>query len=228
MCVVVMCSAPSLFQPFFVGWILSIRFRVDHVQAQQTQTEPVADEDAPQVPLHCTAADTTTMDMNTDRTMREFAAKLELLMSKCNKAEFDGQSQEHISSLKDLARELGSQEYQRRVDELCSRMEDAVGDLPLSSRATKAGAWVIHTSKKPLSMYDAEMWQKAFPLLFPYGDGVYGLPRRRHMTFQQWASYMLTRTELSYTCDPSENESTSIPDDSQSERPGGTASAAGS
>ena len=155
--------------------------------------------------------------MNTDRTMREFAAKLELLMSKCNKADFDGQSQEQISSLKDLARELGSQEYQRRVDELCSRMEDAVSDLSLSSRATKAGAWVIHTGKKPLSMYDAEMWQKAFPLLFPYGDGVYGLPRRRHMTFQQWASYMITRTELSYTCDPPEDGSNSIPGDSQSE-----------
>ena len=147
-----------------------------------------------------------TMDINTDRTMREFAAKLELLMSKCNRADFDGQSQEQISSLKDLARELGSQEFQRRVDELCSRMEEAVGELSLGSKVTQTGAWVIHTGKKPLSMYDAEMWQKAFPLLFPYGDGVFGLPRRRHMTFQQWATYMLTRTELSYTCASPDNE----------------------
>ena len=182
-------------------------------QAQQAQSEADAHDDPPQVPLLCTAADMSTMDMNTDRTMREFAAKLELLMTKCNRSDFDGESHAQISSLKDLARELGSQEYQRKVDELCSRMEDAAGDLPLGSRATEAGAWVLHTGKKPLSMYDAEMWQKAFPLLFPYGDGVFGLPRRRHMTFQQWASYLLTRTELSYTCAPHEEASPSIPAD---------------
>ena len=175
------------------------------VQAQQAQSEAgEQDDESPQVPLLCTAADMSTMDMNTDRTMREFAAKLEILMSRCNKSDFDGESHAEMLSLKDLARQLGSQEYQKKVDELCSRMEDAVGGLSLSSKTTDAGAWVLHTGKKPLSMYDAEMWQKAFPLLFPYGDGVFGLPRRRHMTFQQWASYMLTRTELSYTCDPGE------------------------
>ena len=198
-----------------LGFSLDTNIILAFAQAQQAPSNAVEEDDeSPQVPLLCTAADMSTMDMNTDRTMREFAAKLEILMSKCNKSDFDGESHAQISSLKDLARELGSQEYQKKVDELCSRMEDAVGDLSLSSKTTDAGAWVLHTGKKPLSMYDAEMWQKAFPLLFPYGDGVFGLPRRRHMTFQQWASYMLTRTELSYTCDESAGASSSTQADS--------------
>ena len=44
----------------------------------------------------------------------------------------------------------------------------------------------------------------ARPCTVQFGDGVYGLPRRRHMMFQQWASYLLTRTELAYTCPPME------------------------
>lgn len=130
-------------------------------------------------------------------------------MSKCRKAELDEDSLGHISSLKDMARELGSQEFQKRVDNLCQQMEMIVQDNQMRRKSTAAGAWVVHTGKKPLSVYDAEMWQKAFPLLFPYGDGVFGLPRRRHMTFQQWASYMLTRTELSYTCSDSESSGVS-------------------
>ena len=48
-------------------------------------------------------------------------------------------------------------------------------------------------------MYDAELWQKAFPNLFPYGDGVFGLKKRKTpMTFSQWAFMMMKRTELVY------------------------------
>ena len=63
----------------------------------------------------------------------------------------------------------------------------------------------MHTGKRPLSMYDDDIWNKAFPMLFPYGDGVDGISRRRHMTFQQWASYLLLRAELSYTCSASDS-----------------------
>ena len=126
-------------------------------EAQRDQAEPHADDHPPEVPLQCTAADLTTMDLNLDRAMREFAAKLEILMSKCRTAELDEDSLGHISSLKDVARELGSQEFQKRVDNLCQQMEMAVQDNRMRSKTTDAGAWVIHTGKEPLSMYDAEM-----------------------------------------------------------------------
>ena len=97
-----------------LGFSLYTSVILAFAQAQQAQSNAVEeDDDSPQVPLLCTAADMSTMDMNTDRAMREFAAKLEILMSKCNKTDFDGESHAQISSLKDLARELGSQEYKK-------------------------------------------------------------------------------------------------------------------
>ena len=47
-------------------------------------------------------------------------------------------------------------------------------------------------------MYHAEFWQKCFPELFPYGDGVFGLRRATPLTFREWAAYLLERVELEY------------------------------
>lgn len=47
-------------------------------------------------------------------------------------------------------------------------------------------------------MWEASFWVKQFPDLFPYGDGAYGLSRRRYLSLQQWAALMMTRTELDY------------------------------
>ena len=55
------------------------------------------------------------------------------------------------------------------------------------------------TGGKPLSMYSPDMWSVCFPHLFPYGDGVFGLPRRSPLTFQQLSSMLLVREELEYT-----------------------------
>ena len=110
-------------------------------EAQHDQAEPNADNHPPEVPLQCTAADLTTMDLNLDRAMREFAAKLEILMSKCRKAELHEDSLGHLSSLKDVARELGSQEFQKRIDGLCQQMEMAAQDNQMRSKTTDAGAW---------------------------------------------------------------------------------------
>ena len=41
-----------------------------------------------------------------------------------------------------------------------------------------------------------------FPDCFPYGDGVFGLPREKPLTFQQCASMHLLREELVYTISP--------------------------
>ena len=45
-------------------------------------------------------------------------------------------------------------------------------------------AYAVHTSTKPLSMYGAPQWAMCFPQCFPYGDGVFGLPRANALTFQ--------------------------------------------
>ena len=61
--------------------------------------------------------------------------------------------------------------------------------------------YAVHTQGKPLSMYDAALWSKCFPDCFPYGDGVFGLPRETTLTFQEWASLLLLREELDYQVD---------------------------
>jgi hypothetical protein len=47
---------------------------------------------------------------------------------------------EHLVSLKDLAPQLGSHEFQRRIDQLCDQMQDMSQQLPMASRATEAEA----------------------------------------------------------------------------------------
>ena len=62
----------------------------------------------------------------------------------------------------------------------------------------------MHTGNKPLSMYDPRLWAMCFPGLFPY-SGVFGIPQRRKaLSFQEWATMMLTRTELVYDVDDSD------------------------
>ena len=41
-----------------------------------------------------------------------------------------------------------------------------------------------------------------FPHLFPYGDGVFGLPRQKPLTFQQYAVMLDMREELCYNVTP--------------------------
>ena len=58
--------------------------------------------------------------------------------------------------------------------------------------------YVQGTASKPLSMYGPEQWVQCWPDLFPYGDGVFGLARRKPMTFLQCCNMHLLREELSY------------------------------
>ena len=99
--------------------------------------------------------------------------------------------------LKDATQLIGHEEFQKKLDNLLKSMAEAEG-LPFDARQAN-GKYVIHTSKKPLSMYEPELWQKAFVHLFPYGDGVFALQRRNMLTFKQWATMLLLRTELVHT-----------------------------
>jgi len=59
-------------------------------------------------------------------------------------------------------------------------------------------AYAVHTQQKPLSMYSSTQWAMCFPHCFPYGDGVFGLPRVQQLSFQQWAHMLMLREELIY------------------------------
>ena len=50
-------------------------------------------------------------------------------------------------------------------------------------------------------MYNAPLWAMCFPDCFPYGDGVFALPRENPLTFQQWLRLVFLREELSYSVD---------------------------
>lgn len=71
-----------------------------------------------------------------------------------------------------------------------------------TSRKLPGDAYALHTGSQPLSMYSAASWAMCFPHLFPYGDGVFGLPRQRPLTFQQLAVMLDLREELCYDISP--------------------------
>ena len=75
------------------------------------------------------------------------------------------------------------------------------GDVGVHSGKVKlpCEAYAVNTGSTPLSMYTAPMWAMGFPDCFPYGDGVFGLPRAEPLTFQQCADMHLIREELSYS-----------------------------
>ncbi len=95
----------------------------------------------------------------------------------------------------ELARTVGTDEYCHKINELVQAMNHVEGQpadqVANMSAGKDGGTYFLHTGINPLSMYDKELWQKAFPYLFPYGDGVFGLVRETQMTEQHWAEMML-------------------------------------
>ncbi|CAK0851590.1 unnamed protein product, partial [Prorocentrum cordatum] len=153
--------------------------------------------DSDDVNLHCAATDFSTGALDADRAACEFAAKLELLSSKLSTDAHTTDVATEIESLQALAKYMNSDEYRKQLDSTLQAMEAAESREP-GARQHPDGTWAIPTGKRPLSMYDKEFWQKAFPHLFPYGDGVYGIDRRRPLSFQQWCRVLLLRAELRY------------------------------
>jgi hypothetical protein len=135
--------------------------------------------------------------MDTARAAREFAAKIEMLFEQVKKGANGAEILPDVTSFQDMAKNMGSEEYNAKLQKLLREM-DATEGAPPTAIPDGKGGYVISTGTKPLSMYDKEIWQKAFPYLFPYGDGVFGIERRRPMTFQQWSAMLMLRTELAY------------------------------
>ena len=155
-----------------------------------------ADEDQPPPGFQCVAGELTSADLDVERCCKEFAAKLQLLAARAQRlGGSDDAVEQELTSLKALAETMSKADLQAKLDELVQQMDAAEG-----ATRSSTGKWVqvVHTGSDTLSMYSPEFYQKCFPELFPYGDGVYGLPRDTPLTFREWASYLLARVELEY------------------------------
>lgn len=129
-------------------------------------------------------------DSNPVYFLQTLAARIETLLEKISSVDDSNACQHEIIELQQLAGEMGE-------DHFFSCMQQHVEGM----FASKQAAIIVPVGGEPLKMWEPSFWVKQFPDLFPYGDGAYGLTRRKHISFQQWAAMMLTRTELDYSLD---------------------------
>ena len=113
----------------------------------------------------------------------------------------DAKGKSRVHDLQTAARALKSKEFKEGLKEASRKAEIAESGTGTSDPTE---TYVIHTSNKPLSMYEAPLWAMCFPDCFPYGDGVFGLPRETPLTFQQWMQLLILREELAYSIDDEE------------------------
>lgn len=153
------------------------------------------DDDEAAPGFRCVAGEVTTADLDVERCCKEFAAKLSILSSRAQRAGGVADMEEQLTSLKSLAETMSKADLQAKLDDLVRQIDAAE-----TGATTSSGKWVqvVHTGTETLSMYSCQFYQKCFPELFPYGDGVYGLQRDTALTFREWASYLLERVELEY------------------------------
>ena len=155
--------------------------------------------------FHCAAADVSSADLDVERCCKELAAKVLLLMQR--KSSRTGDTAAEVEDLKTLAASLSQAELQHKLSSLVAAMDEAEGRAEADSEPGLRRVQIVYTGTTPLSMYQPEYWQKCFPELFPYGDGVFGLPRDTALTFREWAAYLLERVELEYdVCSAAELE----------------------
>ena len=106
--------------------------------------------------------------------------------------------QSRTQSLQQAANALKSVDAVQRIVTAGEQVEHAEQHADRSPIA----AYAVPTGSQPLSMYSAAQWAMCFPILFPYGDGVFGLPRQDPLSFQQCAGMHLLREELVYQVTP--------------------------
>ena len=147
--------------------------------------------------FRCVAGEVNSDDLDVERVLKEFAAKLKLLMSRGGGPGSNSEIfEKDMDSFRRLAESMSAADLQDKLNKLVAQMDHAEGLRPMSDG--RKAVQVVHTGSVPLSMYSPEYWQKCFPEMFPYGDGVYGILRDAPLTFREWASYLLERTELEY------------------------------
>eukprot|EP00435_Cladocopium_sp_Y103_P038944 s2393_g10.t1 len=73
---------------------------------------------------------------------------------------------------------------------------DSIHQNPTRHRPQKVYLAIPH-SDTPLDSYDPSFWSVCFPVLFPFGDGLDGQPRRQYLTDHDWGALLLRRRDRS-------------------------------
>ena len=121
--------------------------------------------------------------------LQVLAAKVDTLVRRMTATE-DGDEpgpQRELVELQALAADMGDEDFFRC---LRKNMENLF--------ESKQAAVVVPTGGQPLKFWESAFWVKQFQDLFCYGDGAYGLNRRKFMSLQEWGAMMMCRTELQY------------------------------
>lgn len=59
---------------------------------------------------------------------------------------------------------------------------------------------VLPHANTPLNSYDPSFWPLCFPWLFPYGEGLDGQVRPKHLSDYDWGTLLLQRQDRSSSC----------------------------
>ena len=163
------------------------------------------DEEFPEAALptmNFCADSLTSGDMDEIQAIRKVYAEMEELRKAvvedaAGEAEGPGPARAQARSLQRAARDLLPRRFTTRIMDASGQTETMEGEHA-HGQGLPHEAYAVHTGSEPLSMYAGPTWAMCFPVCFPYGDGVFGLPRAKNLTFQQCAAMQFLREELSY------------------------------
>jgi len=177
--------------------------------ASESEEEPglnaaIPDADHPEAalpPMHVCADELTSGDLDELQALRKVHAELEKLQEQARKdVELDaysGLSRRRVRALQQTTQAMLDSSFADAVVRAGRAIETMEAKGIKRCLAGDEG-YAQGTASRPMSMYGPEQWGMCFPMLFPYGDGVFGLARRSRLTFQQCAAMHLLREELCY------------------------------
>ena len=154
--------------------------------------------------MHFCADELGSADLDELQAVREVHAELQALQEAVAKDVEEDKAarvpRRRVRALKQAAHVMLDPSFADRIEQ----NDAASRALEKGLRKCAAGVDAVAqgTGARPLSMYTPEQWAMSFPELFPYGDGVFGLPRRAPLTFQQCVGMHLLREELEYEVTP--------------------------
>ena len=155
--------------------------------------------------MHVCADELASGDLDELQAIRKVRVELEQLQEAIRQDELApvsaGVPKKRIHALQRATQAMIDRSVAQKIEAAARSVEEAEKGSVVKNVSEFIEAYAQGTGSKPLSMYGPEMWAMCFPHLFPYGDGVFGLPRSEPLTFQQCSVMHLLREELVYQVD---------------------------
>ena len=155
--------------------------------------------------MHVCADELASGDLDELQAIRKVRVELEQLQEAIRQDELApvsaGVPKKRIHALQRATQAMIDRSVAQKIEAAARSVEEAEKGSVVQNVSEFIEAYAQGTGSKPLSMYGPEMWAMCFPHLFPYGDGVFGLPRSEPLTFQQCSVMHLLREELVYQVD---------------------------